>query len=128
MGNTATALDAVPAYFRIGKPLGLIYPVLVSMDTTAADLEVFDPGSDQFWAIHGMLSSEATAHTLLIKSGSTALVTLEHTTYKAFTERISPHPLLIGVLGEKLNFNLSAGTLGSVLVYLSKMRSLDLHQ
>lgn len=126
MANTATAQTAIPAIFSIGKPQGLITPVVVSMDTGAADLEVLAAATGKRWGIHGLIFNEATAITLQIKSGSTVFVGLEFTTFGGIVLPLSATPHIVGNVGGALNFNLSSGASLSALVYVATHTMLDL--
>lgn len=128
MANTAITQTAIPAVFRIGKPDGLIYPVLVSMDTLASDLTVLAAAAGKFWCIYGAFWQEAAAHELQIKSGTvTALVTLEFSGNDGLRCPLSANPFIVGRVGEALNLQLSAGSLSSALFYVGHQSVLDMH-
>ena len=127
MANSVTALTAVPAVFKIGKKDGLIYPKIVALDDTSADLEVYDPEAGAFWALYGAFWHESANHQVTFKTGAQGLVTFEFPASDGLKQPLSRAPFLIGRVGEKLNVRLAAGVISSMLLYVGRQSVLDFH-
>lgn len=67
MGNTAAAQTAIQG------PEGKIYPVIITLDTTGADLTVFTPDTGKYAEMIGLMYVNALAHKLTCKSNTTTL-------------------------------------------------------
>lgn len=127
MANTATALTAIPAVFRIAKPDGLIFPVSVHMDALAADLEVFAASAGRFWAIYGAFWNESAVNQVQIKSGSTVICAPEFSANGGMHLPLKTRPYFLGQTGEALNFNLVAGVITQAIIYVAHQAILDMY-
>ena len=127
MANTATSQSVVPiGYSHGGSGIGAT-PVTVVIDTTGADLTVFTPSSDKYWAILGISYVETDAHNLTIKSGSTTLVTYEMAANSGLVHPMGNGILLTGVArGDALVIQ-SSVAISSMVFYVQQFKELPLH-
>jgi hypothetical protein len=88
-----------------------VVPVIVTMDTAAADLAVYTPAATTFAAIVGMVGGDSAAFNLTIKGASTALTVIKYAaSLPPLVWGLGAGVLVCGGRGEILNFNISAGT------------------
>ena len=126
MANSATAQTVLPIRMQHAtSDKHFVTPVAVVIDTTATDLTVYTPASDAYAAIVGLHINDSTAANLTIKSGSTALLTLEMAANQAINHAIGQGIFLSTAEGEALKFN-SSGALSNVLVYIAEYSDLGI--
>jgi len=122
MANTATALTAVPMGWGHTGTGGLVVPIVVTFDTVGVDLTVYDTPTNVYCAIVGMQYGEASAHNLIIKSGSQTLVTLEMPVSTVVDDRIGDGFKCITRLGEDLIMQVTTAVISSMLVYVTEFK------
>lgn len=126
MSNVATKGTGIPTALTVGQPKGLLYPVVITFDTTGADLTVFaSTDAQKFVAVMGMKYAEASAHNLIWKSGSNTLVTEEKPANTIVDARIG-RPLFICNKGESLILQCGTAAISSMLMYILEIGRLDL--
>ena len=128
MANTATTLTAIPMAMSSGRMgFSKVTPVVCTFDTTGADLTVFTPTlSTNYAAIIGMIYEEASAHTLILKSGTTTYVTLERTSYDGVGLPLGTGGFfIIGAIGEALKIQCGTAAVSSMLLYCVEFPSLN---
>ncbi len=125
MANVATARTAVPVALKEGFGYAKVTPVICSFDTTGSDLTVFTPTvSTNYAAIVGMVYQEASAHSLTITAGSTALVTLEVPASGGLVKSsLCDGPLIVGGQGEALKIQCGTAAVSSMLLYCAEFKN-----
>ena len=76
MVNSATVDTDIPVGIKGAQLTGGVIPVRINYDTTAQDLTVYTPGSDNHVGVIGAIVRQGTAGVLDLKSGSTTLASL----------------------------------------------------
>lgn len=128
MANVATAQSPLPIeYGHNGAGNSFIIPVIVTMDTTGADLTIYTPAATNFAAIVGIKYSEASAHSLIFKSGSTTLVTLEQAANTVVNHGVGQGIYLAGLAkGDALKINAGTAAVSSILFYVMEFNQLTI--
>lgn len=127
MANVATTLTAIPMAMSSGKQgFSQITPVIVTMDTTGADLTVFTPSlTTNYPAIISLTYQESSAHTLKFTSGTTVYVTLERSAGDGAGLPVGTGGfVLIGQKGEALKIQCGTNAISSMLLYCCEFPSL----
>lgn len=124
MANVASAQSPIPVKYG-NSGFAMIIPVIVTMDTTGADLTVYTPDSTRFWAIAGINYRETSAHSLIFKSGSTTLVTLEQAANSVLEHKIGDGIYMTGLAkGDALKINAGTAAVSSILFYIMEFEQL----
>lgn len=124
MANVATSRTGLPIKFKGSGAGQVVIPVIVTMDTAAADLTIYTPANALYCAgIIGITGGDSAAHNLTIKAGSTTLTVLKFAASLPPLAIPTQAPLVMGGPGEALKFNISAGT-PSYIVYILEFESL----
>lgn len=127
MANAATLIASIPAHFQNASYKGLIHAKAVVFDTAAADLEVYEPSTGAYGAILGLTYKEASAHSLLIKSGTTTLLTLEQAANSGIEWPLRiKEPYVVGKKGEKLYLHCVTAAVSSILLYVAEFSFLKI--
>lgn len=125
MANTATLLGTIPGGYVNTGGGAAIKAIAVAFDTAGADLAVYTPAAGKRWAIVGVFYEEAQAHTLIVKSGATTLVSLEKTTFSGLKHAIGEGFLAVGLTpGEVLNMQCVGNCVTSMIVYVQELNRL----
>jgi hypothetical protein len=125
MANTATLLGTIPGgYVNVGGGSS-VKAVAVSFDTPGADLIVYNPPANKRWGLVGIFYEEAAAHSLIIKSQATTLVTLEKTTFSGLKHPIGEGFLGVGLnAGDDLVMQCVGNSITSMIVYVQEVNRL----
>lgn len=123
MANTKTQLNRIPIIYP-GSTDVFVYPVVITFDTTGADLSIFSPDDNKHCALVGLQYSAASAHTLTIKSGSTTLLTYQFPDNAGFSHPIGD-PILMTNEGEDLVFNVGTAAVPSMLAYVASLEQIS---
>jgi len=95
----------------------------VAFDTLASNLTVHTASaSTQRVALLGCVYSEADAHSLTWKSGTTTLVTLQRTTFQGDNQGLGLNgPTIITVAGENLVVENTTSLIPTMIVYVAEI-------
>lgn len=129
MANVATALTALPINFCGAGGNAFLVPVVVTMDTIAADLTIYTPGAANYAAIAGMQMVETTgAVGLTYKSGSTTYLVQELAAGAIIDDKVGEGLKVIGGKGEALKVNAATTAPSSILFYILEFEQLLIQQ
>lgn len=122
MANSSTLIQKIPCSF---SPAGFsqVYQYKVVFDTLTSNLTVHAASSaTQRVALLGCIYSEADAHSLSWKSGTTTLVTLQKTTFSGANDALGlTGPTVVTVAGENLVAENLTSAIATMIVYVAEI-------
>ncbi len=126
MPNLATAQAAIPVGYKHSGLGAYIIPILCTFDTADSDLTIYTPQEDCYLALVGLQYSEADAHSLTIKSGSTTLITYQMPANSGKDFGIG-NGLLCSSLakGEALKLRCTTATIATILAHVMEYKQLQ---
>lgn len=124
MANSATAGSPTGIFILGAKECTVITPYLISLDADE-DLTVLTPSNSRHVGVFGIDYSDDTDHTLIIKSGSTAISTQYLLAKTPNRKPISPYPELVTYAGQALVVRCAAA-IQSLTLYVAEYKELYL--
>ena len=128
MAYVATAQNPLPIeYGHNGAGNSFFVPVVITMDTAASDLTVYTPAAGNFWAIVGIHYTNALAHSLVIKSGSTILTTKVYPASSTVQHAVGQGLYACGLAkGDAIKISATTNPILSVLIYVMEFNQLTI--
>jgi len=127
MANVATARTPVGMAMSSGlQGFSQVTPVVCTFDTLSSALTIYTPAAGNHAAIIGLVYQEASAHSLTITAGSTALVTLERPASAQIIHPVGTTGFIaIGAKGEALALTCTTAVISTLLAYVVEFPSIN---
>lgn len=122
MANAKTLIQTIPCSFHPAG-FGLVTQYEVVIDTLTSDFTIHTPTAGNRVAVVGLYYAETSAHTLIWKSGSTTLVTLDMPANSGQIKGlgVGEGALIITAASGALVIQVQTAVIPSLLVYVAEI-------